>query len=79
MLRAALADSALDLSAAEKRQVEEYLEHNEFEEAFSLLVAMIEQDEKRIDASLFDAIDAIGKTMALSTREWEGLRKLLLA
>jgi hypothetical protein len=77
MLDALVAEFAKRLPASDLAEVREYyVEHNEFEVAYSLLIGLLREQNVSISQPEFERIIAIGKKMALDPDQyWEPLRE----
>jgi len=67
-------DSRDLLSQKDVLAAQELLEHNEWGEAYLLIVVQLYEFEVSIDRSLFEKIELLGREMQLDSAAWEPLR-----
>jgi hypothetical protein len=68
-----LTQGTLALQPRDRKQVTEFVEHNEFGLAFDELLAAIREESLEIDELDFSRIDRIGRTIGLDPSTWEDI------
>jgi hypothetical protein len=67
-------DIATELSADEKNEVREFVDHGEYGLAFSTLVAIYREESKSTSEHIFAIVEEIAKEMGATEDEYASLR-----
>ena len=78
-LRIVLAYFATQLKGEFVEQITEFIDHNEYGEAYDLLCHTIASENQRMPPNIYEMIVELGQQMKLSNDVWERLKPLVTA
>ncbi len=68
----------LNITAKDKKDIDEYLEHNELGLAFEVLCVSIERDKIKISQKDYEIINTLGFQMEMDNNLWVSLKNNII-
>lgn len=68
----------LHIMSKDKKDIDEFIDHNEWGLAFEVLCATIERDKIKISQKSYEIIDILGRQMKMDNKVWSNLKNNII-